>query len=186
MIVFAAEPHDVFDAGTVVPAAVENHDLARCWKLFNITLPEHLRFLAIRGSRKRHHAKRALSTVGVTANRPRGRVVEIQAAAAASPANRRGRLHAAQQLRELPLECPQIPDLTLDRGQMRLDDLAHLRTDRASHSTVQCRPEGLEMMQRQPERAGAPNEQELLHSGDCVGRLTITSARLDSTCVRSG
>ena len=59
MVVFAAEPHHVFDAGTVVPAAVEDHDLARCRKLLNVTLPEHLRFLAIRGSRKRHHAKHA-------------------------------------------------------------------------------------------------------------------------------
>jgi len=28
-------------------------------KVLNVTLPEHLRFLAIRGSRKRHHAKHA-------------------------------------------------------------------------------------------------------------------------------
>ena len=59
MVVFAAEPHDVFDAGTVVPAAVEDHDLARCRKVLNVPLPEHLRFLAVRGSRKRHHAKHA-------------------------------------------------------------------------------------------------------------------------------
>ena len=59
MVVFAAEPHDVFDAGTVVPAAVEDHDLAHCRKLLNVTLPKHLRFLAIRGSRKGNHAKHA-------------------------------------------------------------------------------------------------------------------------------
>src|SRR5262249_9792958 len=59
MVVFAAETHDVFDAGPVVPAAVEDHDLARCRKLLNITLPEHLCFLAIRGCRQRHHAKHA-------------------------------------------------------------------------------------------------------------------------------
>ena len=33
--------------------------LARCRKLLNVTLPKHLRFLAIRGSRKGSHAKHA-------------------------------------------------------------------------------------------------------------------------------
>src|SRR5262249_52027955 len=47
------------NAGSVVPAPVEDQDLARCRKVFNVTLPKHLRFLPIRGSRKRYHAKHA-------------------------------------------------------------------------------------------------------------------------------
>jgi hypothetical protein len=33
--------------------------ISPCRKLLNVTLPKHLRFLAIRGSRKRNHAKHA-------------------------------------------------------------------------------------------------------------------------------
>src|SRR4030095_7618802 len=59
MVLFGAKTHHVFDAGAVVPAAVKDHDLARCWKLLNVTLHEHLRFFPIRRRRKRHHSKHA-------------------------------------------------------------------------------------------------------------------------------
>src|SRR5258707_14072068 len=59
MVLFGAKTHHIFDAGAVVPAAVKDHDLARCRKLLNVTLHEHLRFFAIRRRRKRHHSKHA-------------------------------------------------------------------------------------------------------------------------------
>src|SRR5262249_22120954 len=49
----------VFDAAPVVPAAVEDHDLAGGRKLLQITLDEHLRLLPIRRRRQRHGAKDA-------------------------------------------------------------------------------------------------------------------------------
>ena len=42
-----AEAHDIFDAGAVVPAAVEDHDLAAGRKLLDIALQEQLGFLAV-------------------------------------------------------------------------------------------------------------------------------------------
>ena len=42
-----AEPHDMLDAGTVVPAAVEDHDLAAGRKPVEVALHVHLRLLAV-------------------------------------------------------------------------------------------------------------------------------------------
>src|SRR5581483_1011077 len=54
-----AEAHDVFDAGAVVPAAVEDHDLAGGWKMRHVSLDEHLGFFAVRRRGKRHHSEHA-------------------------------------------------------------------------------------------------------------------------------
>ena len=51
VLLLAAESHDVFDAGAVVPAAVEDHDLARCRELLDVALHEQLRLFAVRGGR---------------------------------------------------------------------------------------------------------------------------------------
>src|SRR5262249_48391848 len=56
---FLDKTHDVLDAGAVVPAAIEDHDLTRCWKMLDVALHEHLRFLPIRGSRKCHDSEHA-------------------------------------------------------------------------------------------------------------------------------
>src|ERR1700737_2019997 len=42
-----AKPHDVSDARPIVPAAIEDHDLACGRELLKITLHEHLRFLLL-------------------------------------------------------------------------------------------------------------------------------------------
>src|ERR1700730_5249925 len=55
----AAKSHDRFDAGALLPAAVEHHDLARRREPLDIALHVHLCLFTIRGSRKRHHAKHA-------------------------------------------------------------------------------------------------------------------------------
>src|SRR5262249_36356343 len=54
-----AKSHHRSDAGAVVPAAVEDHDLAPRRKALDIALHEHLALFAIRGSGKSHHAKHA-------------------------------------------------------------------------------------------------------------------------------
>jgi len=52
---FRAEPHDPLHAGTIVPAAVEQHDFAGRRQMGNVALEIPLRALALGGSRKRHH-----------------------------------------------------------------------------------------------------------------------------------
>jgi hypothetical protein len=42
-----AEAHHIFDAGAVVPAAVEDHDLAGGRKVLHVALHVHLRLLAV-------------------------------------------------------------------------------------------------------------------------------------------
>src|SRR6476660_9271318 len=49
----AGKSHQVFDADPVVPAAVEDDDLASGGKSFDVTLHERLGLLAIRRGRKR-------------------------------------------------------------------------------------------------------------------------------------
>ena len=48
MLLGRAEAHDVFDAGAVVPAAVEDHDLAAGRKVLDVALDVHLALLAVR------------------------------------------------------------------------------------------------------------------------------------------
>jgi hypothetical protein len=38
VLCFAAETHDIFHAGAVVPAAIKNDDLPARWKMLHITL----------------------------------------------------------------------------------------------------------------------------------------------------
>src|SRR5262249_49649019 len=57
MLLLADEPHDVFDASAVVPAAIEDDDFAAGGEIFHVPLQEHLRFLAIRGGREGHYAE---------------------------------------------------------------------------------------------------------------------------------
>src|SRR5580693_2724243 len=45
------EAHHVFDAGAIVPAAIEYDDLARGGKAFDVALNEHLAFFAVRRRR---------------------------------------------------------------------------------------------------------------------------------------
>ena len=59
MLLFADESHDIFNAGAVVPASVEDHDFARCRKMLDVALNIHLGLFAIRWSRERDDAKDA-------------------------------------------------------------------------------------------------------------------------------
>src|SRR5580658_6730068 len=51
VLLVTAKSHDMFDAGPVVPTAVEDHYLSCSGKMCNITLHVHLRFLATRRGR---------------------------------------------------------------------------------------------------------------------------------------
>src|SRR5262249_57516774 len=52
-----AEAHDVLDAGAVVPAAVEDHDLAAGREALEVALHVHLALLAVGGRRQRNNAR---------------------------------------------------------------------------------------------------------------------------------
>jgi hypothetical protein len=58
-LLFGAEAHHSLDAGAVVPAAVEDHDLAAGWQMGHVPLNIHLRFFALRRRRQRNHAEHA-------------------------------------------------------------------------------------------------------------------------------
>jgi len=51
VLFLSAEAHDIFDAGPVVPTAVEDHDLASGREMRHVTLRIHLRFFTVRGGR---------------------------------------------------------------------------------------------------------------------------------------
>ena len=57
VLLLGAEAHDGFDAGAVVVAAVEDHDLAGGRKPLDVALGEHLGLLAIGRRRQRHDAE---------------------------------------------------------------------------------------------------------------------------------
>ena len=54
-----AEPHHPLDAGSVVPAAVEDHDLPGRGQMWNVALGVHLRLLALGRRGKRDHPEDA-------------------------------------------------------------------------------------------------------------------------------
>ena len=56
---FGAEAHHIFDAGPIVPAAVEDHDFARGRKMGHVALQVELRLLAVGGRGQRHHPEHA-------------------------------------------------------------------------------------------------------------------------------
>ena len=57
VLLLGAEAHDIFDAGAVVPAAVEDHDLAGRREVREITLHVHLRFFPIGRGRQGDEAE---------------------------------------------------------------------------------------------------------------------------------
>ena len=59
VLLVGAEAHDVLDAGAVVPAAVEDHDLAGRRKVLHVALHVHLALLAVRRRRQRDDAEDA-------------------------------------------------------------------------------------------------------------------------------
>jgi hypothetical protein len=59
VLVRRAKPHDVLDAGAVVPAAIEDHDFAGSGEVLHVPLHVHLRLLAVRRRRQRDDAKHA-------------------------------------------------------------------------------------------------------------------------------
>src|SRR6516162_7855544 len=59
MLRLRTETHYVLDAGTVVPTAVEDHDLASRREMREVTLEIYLRLLAIGRRRQRHHSENA-------------------------------------------------------------------------------------------------------------------------------
>src|SRR5678815_388216 len=71
VLVLRTEPHDVLDAGAVVPAAVEDDDLAACGEVRQVALQVHLRLFAFGRSGKRHDTKHARTdTLADRSNRP--------------------------------------------------------------------------------------------------------------------
>src|SRR5215471_20274089 len=59
-LLFGAEAHDPLNAGPVVPAAVEDHDLPGRGKMRDVALGVHLRLFALGGRGQRHDAVIAL------------------------------------------------------------------------------------------------------------------------------
>ena len=59
VLLLGAEAHDVFDAGPVVPAAVEDHDLSGRRKMREVALHVHLRLFPIRGGGQRDQSEGA-------------------------------------------------------------------------------------------------------------------------------
>src|SRR4030095_10351269 len=56
---FGAETHDTLDTSAIVPAAVEDHDLARCRQVRDVALYVHLRLFALAGGGQGNHAEYA-------------------------------------------------------------------------------------------------------------------------------
>ena len=59
MLVGGAKPHDVFDAGAVVPAAIEDDDLPGRRKALDVALNVYLRLFTVGRRRQRNDAKHA-------------------------------------------------------------------------------------------------------------------------------
>ena len=59
VLLVAAEAHHVLDAGAVVPAPVEDDDLAGGGKVLHVALQVHLALLAVGRRRQRHDAEHA-------------------------------------------------------------------------------------------------------------------------------
>src|SRR5580698_6949771 len=59
MLLFGAETHHEFDAGSVIPAAIEDYDLTAGGKTDDIALHEHLGLFAVRWSRQRRYPEHA-------------------------------------------------------------------------------------------------------------------------------
>ena len=59
MLLGRTKAHDIFDAGAVVPAAVEDHDLPPGGELLDVALQEHLRLLSIGRRGQGHDAEYA-------------------------------------------------------------------------------------------------------------------------------
>ena len=57
MLLGRAEAHDMFDAGAVVPAAVEDNDLARSREVLHVALKVHLALLAVGRRRQGDNAE---------------------------------------------------------------------------------------------------------------------------------
>ncbi len=57
VLLVGAKSHHVFDAGAIVPAAIEDDDFAGRWISFDVALHEHLGLLTVGGSRKGDDSK---------------------------------------------------------------------------------------------------------------------------------
>src|SRR5262249_44514640 len=57
VLLLRAKLHDIFHAGTVIPAPIEDNDLARGWEVRHVALYVHLALLAVGWSRKCHDSK---------------------------------------------------------------------------------------------------------------------------------
>lgn len=59
MLFLGHKSHHIFDTSAVVPTSIEDDDFTGCRKLCDVSLNEHLPFLAIAGCWQRDHAKDA-------------------------------------------------------------------------------------------------------------------------------
>ena len=59
MLVRRAEAHDIFDAGAVVPAAIEDGDLTTGRKVLHVALHEHLALFAVGRRGQGNHPEHA-------------------------------------------------------------------------------------------------------------------------------
>src|SRR5262249_14237165 len=67
---FVDKPHDVLDAGTIVPAAVKDHDFTARGELLDVTLHEQLSLLSFTRCRECHNSEH--SRAHSFGNRPDG------------------------------------------------------------------------------------------------------------------
>ncbi len=107
VLLLGAEAHDMFDAGAVVPAAIEDHDFAGRREVRQVALYIHLRLLAIGGRGQRHEPKDARAdALGQRADR--AALAGSVAAFEDDDDPLAGRLHPVLQGAELGLQLAQL------------------------------------------------------------------------------
>ena len=131
VLLLGAEPHHVLDAGAVVPAAIEDDDLARGREVRDVALHVHLRLFAIRRRGQRDHAEHARAhPLGQRPDRPAlaRRVAPFEDDDHAVARVFHPLLHHAQ----LGLQLPQL---------LRVRAVLHCRTNLGAAGPRACRPE---------------------------------------------
>ena len=104
---FFDKAHHAFDAGAVVPAAIEDDDFTAGRKIRNVALHEHLRLLPVRRSRKRDNSVDAWAhPLGDRLDRPAlaGRIAAFED----DDDPQTFRLNPLLDIAELGLELPQL------------------------------------------------------------------------------
>ena len=131
VLLVGAEAHHVLDAGAVVPAAIEQHDLAGRRQVRHVALEVPLRALAVVGRGQRHHAADARveplrdALDGATLA---GRVAALEQDDHLLPGGR----HPVLQLDQLALQAEQLLEVFLAVFPSRADHRRRRRAGRAA------------------------------------------------------